>query len=128
AVPDFLSPGDTDWLASLPGRALRNLTVLHENNRWGDTEDVETVLRFLEKAASNRAQGAMLPPFGWVHSEFHPTSLMVGPDRVHMYDLARAFHGPGLLDLASWHGTIDPANPDRTRSLFERYVQAGGSR
>lgn len=126
AAPDFLSPGDTDWLASLPGRALRTLAVLHENNRWADTRDIETTLRSLEKAAPARAQGATLAPFGWVHSEFHPTSLLTGPDRVHMYDLARAFHGPGLLDLASWHGTIDPANPDRTRALLERYVQAAG--
>jgi hypothetical protein len=127
AIPDFLAPGDTSWLASLPSRALRTLNVLREDDRWTDTDDIAHTLAMLQKAAPTRAEGATKPPYGWVHSEFHPTSLLVGSDRTYMYDLARAFHGPGLLDLASWHGTIEPANPAAVRHFLERYVEAGGS-
>jgi hypothetical protein len=39
---------------------------------------------------------------------------------------ARAFHGPGLLDLASWHGTTTAPDPQATAALITAYVQAGG--
>ncbi|GAA5615131.1 hypothetical protein Spla01_06336 [Streptomyces platensis] len=35
--------------------------------------------------------------------------------------------GPGLLDLASWHGTIEPPHPVRLRVFLEQYVSAGGT-
>jgi hypothetical protein len=126
AVPDFLAPGDTDWLASLPRRALRTLDVLQGQGRWEGAGDIAAVLRTLAQAGPARAEGTMLRPYGWVHSEFHPTSLIVTDERVFALDLARAFRGPGLLDLVSWHGTIIPADPDRARAFLERYVQAGG--
>lgn len=79
------------------------------------------------QAAEARSAGATLAPFGWVHSEFHPTSLHVGERGWRLLDFARAFTGPGLLDLASWHGTIEPPHPLRLRVFLEQYVVAGGT-
>ncbi|WP_201296753.1 MULTISPECIES: hypothetical protein [unclassified Nocardiopsis] len=127
AVPDFLAPCGTGWLASLPRRALRTLDVLREQRRWEGAGDIATMLHTIAQAAPTRTEGTLLRPYGWVHSEFHPTSLLItADDHVFICDLARAFHGPGLLDLVSWHGTITPADPDRARAFLERYVHAGG--
>src|SRR5690606_42028412 len=82
----------------------------------------------LVRAAETRAGRAVTPPSGWVHSEFHPESVFVGDNGVYLHDFARAFHGPGLLDLASWSGTVGPPDPDRTRAFLEAYVHAGGAR
>ncbi len=62
-----------------------------------------------------------------MHSEFHPTSLHIGERGWRLLDFARAFTGPGLLDLASWHGTIEPPHPVRLRVFLEQYVTAGGT-
>ena len=43
--------------------------------------------------------GARLAPYGLCHSEFHPTSLHVGASGWRLLDWARAFRGPGLIDL-----------------------------
>jgi hypothetical protein len=86
-------------------------------------------LRFthaLEAAAPCRVVGAELPPFGLCHSEYHPTSLHIGARGWHLLDFARAFTGPGLLDLASWHGTLGNPDPARTTGLIKRYVALGG--
>ncbi|MDX3385691.1 aminoglycoside phosphotransferase family protein [Streptomyces niveiscabiei] len=40
---------------------------------------------------------------------------------------ARAFTGPVLRDLASWHGTIGTPDPVRLRVFLEQYVTAGGT-
>lgn len=80
------------------------------------------------RCCAKRAAGAELPPFGWVHSEFHPTSLHFTTDRWYLLDFARAFTGPGLLDLASWHGTTAAPDPARLRGFIEAYVAAGGHR
>jgi len=72
------------------------------------------------------AQPAVTPPVGLCHSEFHPTSIIINGGQWHAYDLARAFHGPGLLDLASWHGTTAAPDPQATAALIEAYVRAGG--
>lgn len=125
ASPDFLSPGDTEWLRSLPSRALRSLHLLQQE-RWSNTDDMSITLQEIEKAAGTRAEGAILRLFGWVHSEFHPESLLITDTRVYMFDLARAFRGPDLIDLASWHGTIDPPAPDTMRAFLETYVDEGG--
>ena len=84
--------------------------------------------RRLEPAAAPRAAGTGLAPFGLCHSEYHPTSLHIGRRGWHLLDLARAFTGPGLLDLASWHGTLNDPDPARTQGLLESYVAAGGPR
>lgn len=125
ATPDFLPPADTDWLRSLPSRALRSLALLQQD-RWADTDDITVTLQRIDKAAATRAEGAQWRPFGWVHSEFHPESLLITEKRTYTFDLARAFHGPGLLDLASWHGTVDTPDPERMRAFVETYVDEGG--
>jgi Phosphotransferase enzyme family len=47
------------------------------------------------------AEGTELPPFGFCHSEFHPTSLHIGTSGWRLLDLARAFTGPALLLAAT---------------------------
>jgi hypothetical protein len=88
-------------LRALPGRALEHLHTLRKTSRWEDTNDIEDALDRIAQAAGSRAQGATLEPFGWVHSEFHPTSLHIGSTGWRLLDFARAFTGPGLIDLAS---------------------------
>src|ERR1019366_9484671 len=65
---------------------------------------------------------------GLCHSQYHPTSLHIGERGWHLLDFARAFNGPGLLDIASWSGTLNAPNPARTLGLIESYVEAGGHR
>ncbi|MFI5943751.1 aminoglycoside phosphotransferase family protein [Streptomyces uncialis] len=118
---------DQERLRALPGRALEHLERLRKADRWQETDDVENALDRISRAAEARSAGATLAPFGWVHSEFHPTSLHIGRRGWRMLDFARAFTGPGLLDLASWHGTVEAPQPVRLRTLLERYVTAGGT-
>lgn len=127
AVPPHLPSADSEWLASLPRRASRTLRLLNNAGRWPGCEDIAQVLLDIGQAAGSRAEGVTIPPYGWVHSEFHPESVLVRQERVRLYDFARAFRGPGLIDLASWHGTVEAPAPDRTRALLETYVEAGGS-
>jgi hypothetical protein len=107
-------------LAALPEKIARRLT------RYGADEGARTAATALCRAADTRAKDAELPPFGLVHSEFHPTSLHLGATGLRVLDLARAFTGPGLLDLASWHGTTTAPDPKRTHTLLTSYVEAGG--
>ncbi|MFC7330309.1 hypothetical protein [Marinactinospora rubrisoli] len=125
-APDHLPIGSAEWLATLPARALGHLNRLRAAGRWNEAGDIAAALAALDEASFPRARGVRTPPFGWVHSEFHPESLHVRGDRRRLYDLARAFAGPGLIDLASWHGTIDAPDPARTRALIDAYVAAGG--
>ncbi|QIK06928.1 phosphotransferase [Streptomyces sp. ID38640] len=118
---------DEEALGALPRRALDHLDQLRKADRWQDTDDIEQALDRVSQAAASRAQGTMLEPFGWVHSEFHPTSLHIGRNGWRLLDFARAFTGPGLLDLASWHGTLDPPDPVRLRIFMEQYVVEGGA-
>ncbi|UED87183.1 phosphotransferase [Streptomyces profundus] len=107
-------------LSALPQKIARRLA------RYGATDDAHSAATALTRAADVRAKGAELPPFGLVHSEFHPTSLHVNASGLRVLDLARAFTGPGLLDLASWHGTTSAPDTDRTHTLISSYVRAGG--
>nr|WP_316521595.1 phosphotransferase [Kitasatospora sp. K002] len=126
-IAEFLPVLGEDVLAGLPARGLGHLRRLHENGRWReDTADITAMLEALAVVAPKRASGAHLAPFGWVHSEFHPTSLHIGEDGWCLLDFARAFTGPGLLDLASWHGTTGDPDPARLRMLIEAYVATGG--
>ncbi|MFJ5124462.1 phosphotransferase family protein [Streptomyces sp. NPDC088555] len=118
---------DQNRLRTLPTRALEHLERLRKAHRWQDTDEVEDALDRIAQAAEARSAGATLEPFGWVHSEIHPTSLHIGERGWRLLDFARAFTGPGLLDLASWHGTIAPPHPVLLRVFLEQYVTAGGT-
>ncbi len=115
----WLARVDTAELAAMPHRMAARLAGLNLPEPAG-------LARALAAAAAHRAAGAELPPFGLCHSEFHPTSLHIGPLGCRLLDLARAFIGPGLLDLASWHGTIGHPDTARTQALIESYAAAGG--
>ncbi|MGP4011480.1 phosphotransferase family protein [Streptomyces sp. 4N124] len=118
---------DQEGLRRLPGRALEHLGQLRKAERWQDTDDIEDALDRTAQAAEARSAGTTVAPFGWVHSEFHPTSLHIGRHGWRLLDFARAFTGPGLLDLASWHGTLDTPDPLRLRVFLETYVTEGGT-
>ncbi|MEU3032440.1 aminoglycoside phosphotransferase family protein [Streptomyces incarnatus] len=118
---------DQEGLRGLPARALEHLGHLRKADRWEDAHDIEDALDRIAQAAEARSAGATVSPFGWVHSEFHPTSLHIGRRGWRLLDFARAFTGPGLLDLASWHGTIDVPDPVRLRVFLETYVTEGGT-
>ncbi|MER6499918.1 aminoglycoside phosphotransferase family protein [Streptomyces sp. NPDC001455] len=123
---DGLPRLDGAGLAALPGRALEHLRRLRRVDGWTECDDIETMLEKLSAVAEARVQGATLDPFGWVHSEFHPTSIHIGAGGWHLLDFARAFTGPGLIDLASYHGNAGTPDPVRLQVLLERYVRAGG--
>ncbi|MFG3025191.1 aminoglycoside phosphotransferase family protein [Streptomyces sp. NPDC048254] len=118
---------DQERLRTLPSRALEHLGRLRKAERWQDADDVEDVLDRIAQAAGERSADATVAPFGWVHSEFHPTSLHIGRHGWRLLDFARAFTGPGLLDLASWHGTLDTPDPVRLRVFLDTYVTEGGT-
>ncbi|GAA2650022.1 aminoglycoside phosphotransferase family protein [Streptomyces lunalinharesii] len=118
---------DQAQLRTLPSRALDHLDQLRKEERWQEADDIEDALDRIARAAEVRSAGAMVAPFGWVHSEFHPTSLHIGQHGWKLLDFARAFTGPGLLDLASWHGTLDTPDPVRLRVFLEAYVTEGGT-
>ncbi|MEU4999688.1 aminoglycoside phosphotransferase family protein [Streptomyces sp. NPDC021622] len=118
---------DREGLRVLPSRALDHLDQLRKAERWHDTGDIENALDRIAQAAEARSAGSTTAPFGWVHSEFHPTSLHIGQRGWRLLDFARAFTGPGLLDLASWHGTLDDPDPVRLRVFLETYVTEGGT-
>ncbi|GAA1863895.1 hypothetical protein [Myceligenerans crystallogenes] len=119
-LPGLSRLGRTE-LAALPTSAAGIL------GRFDLPDDVRAGLDSLVAAADARAEGAELAPFGLVHSEFHHTSLHVTDEGVRVLDLARAFVGPGLLDLASWHGTIDAPDVERVRELIDLYRGQGGA-
>ncbi|MFD4257189.1 phosphotransferase family protein [Streptomyces sp. NPDC058534] len=118
---------DAEGLRRLPSRALEHLGQLRKAERWQDADDVEDALDRIAHGAEARSAGTATAPFGWVHSEFHPTSLHIGRHGWRLLDFARAFTGPGLLDLASWHGTLDTPDPVRLRVFLETYVTEGGT-
>lgn len=111
---------DESELALLPSRIAAGLSEVS-----GDSPAVETA-RALAKVAKDRAQGAELPPYGLCHSEWHPTSVHIGASGTHLLDFARAFRGPGLLDLASWHGTVTDPDPGKVAETIAAYIAAGG--
>jgi hypothetical protein len=120
----------TARLARLDSAALADLPrrMLARAEPCGLTQPTAAAARDLAEVAVVRAQGADLEPFGWCHSEFHPTSLFITKDGWRLLDFARAFIGPGLLDLASWHGTLDAPDTARLSVFLDRYVQAGGAK
>jgi hypothetical protein len=108
-------------LAAMPHRISARLNRLGRPAAAGP-------IHSLKGAAASRSAGAELPPFGLCHSQYHPTSLHIGARGWHLLDFARVFNGPGLLDLASWYGTLTAPSPARTLGLIESYVAVGGPR
>jgi len=104
AAGTWMARVDAAALAAMPDRIAARLRPL------GLDEPV-ALARALAAVAAERSEGTGLPPYGLCHSEFHPTSLHIGVHGWHLLDLARAFTGPGLLDLASWHGTTSHPDP-----------------
>ncbi len=124
---DEISRVDRAALAQLPGDALAYLDELRSGGRWKDTAWLDSPLAILTDHAVSLSDGAEMEPFGLCHSEFHPTSLHIGRGGWRLLDWARAFEGPGLLDLASWQGTQERPDPVGLRRLAMKYVRAGGS-
>lgn len=113
-------------LASLPEQGLAALAALERQGRFLDAGDIRRALQRLASVAKARAAGAERPPFGVCHGELHPTSLHVAASGTRLLDLAKAFNGPGLLDLATWFGTRAPAEAEQLNRLIHAYVQVGG--
>ena len=118
---------DAPGLAALPSRALATLTSLQKTGRWDGAEGIAQMLERLVDVADKRAAGTDTPPFGMCHSEFHPTSLHTGPAGLRILDWARAFTGPGLLDLASWRDTPLPLDVGAIATMIKAYIDAGGA-
>ncbi|WP_207939486.1 aminoglycoside phosphotransferase family protein [Actinomadura darangshiensis] len=118
---------DAAALAALPGQALASLQQLRDTGRWTDNADVSALLEQLAEVGEQRARGTDVGPFGLCHSEFHPTSLHTGPKGTTILDWARAFNGPGLLDLASWEDTPKPLDTDALAAMIRAYVATGGT-
>src|SRR5690606_38357016 len=98
-------------LRTLPAMALEHLERLRKADRWQDADDVEDALDRIAQAAEARSAGATLEPFGWVHSEFHPTSLHIGERGWRLLDFARAFApSPAPVCSTSPAGTA-PSSP-----------------
>ena len=114
-------------LAALPADALASLTALQRNGRWSEASDIRESLDALANVARQRSRGAQTQPYGMCHSEFHPTSIHSGPEGLRVLDWARAFVGPGLLDLASWQDTPKPLSTDAIAEMLDCYVEAGGT-
>ena len=114
---------DAAALAVMPGRIAERAS--------GHRLPVDTVeaAAVIARSAARLAAPAVIQPVGLCHSEWHPDSILIDADGcAHVYDWARAFTGPGLIDLASWHGTTTAPDPAATRADIEGYVSAGGHR
>lgn len=117
---------DQAGLARLPGHALDALAALRQQERFPDSRPLEELLQRLAAVAPYRVDGAERPPFGLCHGEFHRSSLHVSRTGCRLVDWAKAFTGPGLLDLATWFGTRTPPEPHRLTRLIRAYINAGG--
>lgn len=131
---------DQTELAELPERALQRLDLLRRQGRWHAGPQIGILLASLARVAARRARGARTPPFGLCHSEFAATSLHIGPPRpaedepdptrglgtLRLLDFARAYTGPGLLDLAAWPGHRRHLDPPAVKGMIDAYIAAGG--
>jgi aminoglycoside/choline kinase family phosphotransferase len=112
---------DAAALAAMPERIAASAA------RHGLSAATARTAAALARNARPLAAPAMIQPLGLCHSEWHPDSILIDADgQPHVYDWARAFAGPGLLDLASWRGTQAAPDLTATRALITAYVQAGG--
>jgi hypothetical protein len=119
--PKGLPALDAAELAAMPAR------IASRAAEHGMPRAIAAAASLLAEHARRIAAPAVIPPFGLGHSEFHPESTHISPDGSwHVFDLARAYRGPGLIDLASWQGTQGEPDPPATRALIDAYVEAGG--
>lgn len=126
--PPGLTRLDGAALRALPASCLKRLGELVDAGRWPEpTPDIEA-LDHLADVALVRAEDADTAPFGLCHSEFHPTSIHISRRGSLLLDWARAFTGPGLLDLASWQNTAEPPDLDALDALIAAYIAAGGAK
>lgn len=107
-------------LAAMPGR------IAARARETGLPPEAPAMAGRLQAEARRLAAPAETPPFGLCHREFHPDSVIIRDGRQYVYDLARAFRGPGLIDLASWHGTVTAPDPRALAALIAAYADAGG--
>jgi hypothetical protein len=116
------------WLPRLDEIALARLParIAARAARLNLPSHITVTANFLDRHASHLAKGTCLPPYGLCHSEFHPTSVHIGSHGRRLLDFARAFVGPGLLDLASWSGTLTAPDPRTVATLISAYIKAGG--
>jgi hypothetical protein len=116
------------WLPHLGQSALTALPqqIAARAKKLGLPEDIPSLATAIASRSAVLAEGTGLPSFGLCHSEFHPTSLHISGNGWRLLDFARAFTGPGLLDLASWQGTTTSPDPDALASLIAAYIRAGG--
>jgi hypothetical protein len=124
--PEGIPVLDEEALRSLPEKISNGIETLTERGRWHPSDRLHDLLEWISRYSSELSQDAAMPPFGLCHSEYHPTSLHIGTMKTALVDWARAFIGPGLLDLASWFGTFTPPDSEACRHLIELYVEAGG--
>lgn len=117
---------DDTALRSLPARSLAHIERLTDTGQITGERNLTPLFQALKRAAGRPTADAEIPPFGICHSELHPTSLHITRHGWHLLDVAKAFNGPGILDLATWHGTRNPPDPPRLRCLLNHYVHAGG--
>jgi hypothetical protein len=119
---------DAEWRPRLNETELARLParIAARARKLSLPPDVVGMAVAIAHRAGKLAQGTGLPPFGFCHSEFHPTSLHIGDQGWRLLDFARAFTGPGLLDLASWQGTTTEPEPAKLASLISAYTSAGG--
>ena len=118
--PDGLPVMDQEALQSLPRTIAAGIESLDSSGRWRRTDRLRGLLETISGLAPELSQSASMPPFGLCHSEFHPTSLHVGEAKTALVDWARAYVGPGLLDLASWFqmGATPPDAADSGRACW----------
>jgi Phosphotransferase enzyme family len=114
---------DAAALAAMPGRIAERASRHRLPVATIDTAAA------IAASADRLAAAASTPPFGLCHSEWHPTSVIIdAAGNPHVYDWARAFTGPGLIDLASWLGTTTAPDLPAVRAHITAYTDAGGHR
>lgn len=129
--PPTLPVMDSARLAELPALALSHLQALRAVGRWPHSDDLPTDLTQLARIAATRSTDARLAPFGLCHGAFDHNAIFIDTTAtVYTLGWARAFHGPGLLDLASPHPTtadpLQPTTATQVRDRIEEYIAAGG--
>lgn len=111
---------DTDWLVAELEAARSVATTIGQS--YQEFEPVAAAVATEARAAVG-IRGLESAPFGVVHSEFHPSSMIVRNDEIFLLDWARTFIGPQLLDLASFFGTTTLPERKRARNLISNYLE-----